>query len=335
MYDWPLLEDWMLRRHELAGGAFATTRSVTFSPLPFVAGALYILDIAVGYTIVALDPTSVTIPQLLTRLVETQPTKLIFTPQMARLLGQYPHLENFELPKVEALNVGGEVCRFEFLTPLTRLFTGNPRVLHGLSSSESVQHVQYFFALNDAPDSGQIPIGHIRPGASVQLEPLDGDPTRFELTVGGTVALGYFGNEELTHASFTHDAEGNRRWRTGDIVSVGEDGLLRHEGRIDDVVKISGHRVSTIDVEQSVLTLDGVKMAVVLVGGDSVRSWLEAHVELEKGSSLTAADARRLLREVLPPYMVPTTLIRHEILPLTLRGKVDKEALRGATGLRW
>lgn len=335
MYDWEFLEKGMHMRHSIAERDYATTRSVTFAPLPFAVGALYVLDLAVGHTVIVLDPTTSTVPELLTRLVEVQPTKLILVSQFARLLGQFPNPEKFQLPSVEAFIVGGEACRYEYVKPLARLFPQNPLVLHGLSSSESVQHVENFFRLDDAPEEGLIPVGYPNARSDVRFEPTEARAEHCELTVSGNIALGYFGDPETTSRRFFVDDDGNRRWRTGDIVSVAESGLLTHEGRIDDLVKISGYLVSTVEVERALATIPGIAAATVLVGEANGRLWLEAHAELATGSELTAAQARRHLERVLAPHMIPRSFVRHESLPVNLRGKVDREAMRSATGMPW
>ena len=335
MYDWPMLQEWMPRRHSHPGGDYATTRSGAFSPLSSAVGVLNVLEIFVGYTVITLDPTSSTMAHLVRRLAETQPTKLIVTVQLARLFSQFPNRENVRLPTVVALNVGGEVCRYEYVQPLATLFTGNPNVLHGLSSSESLRHVQFRFDLNDAPTTGQIPLGRPDPTVRARLESLEGNPDHFELSVAGPLALGYYANPEMTESTFSIDDEGNRRWRTGDIVSVTEDGLLMHEGRIDDLVKVSGHLVSTLGVERAIQSLPGVVIATVLLKKASARTWLEAHVELAADTPLTAAEARAQLEAVLPQYMIPTTFVRHAAMPVTARGKVDRDVMRLAPGLPW
>jgi len=335
IYDWPLVAKWLQRRHGHPGGDHAKTRSASFSPLPSAVGTLNVLEIAVGYTIISLDPLAATMADVLARLVETQPTKAIFTVQLARLFGRFSHPEDFPLPTVEFVNVGGEVCRYEYVKPLAKLFTGNPLVLQGLSSSESVRHVQHFFRLDEAPSTGQIPLGLPYPDSHVRLEPVEGTEGHFELTVAGDITRGYYGVPEGTQAAFSIDDEGNHRWRTGDIVSVGPDGLLMHEGRVDDLVKVSGYLVSTLAVERAVQAVPGVVIATVLLKKAADRTWLEAHVELEPGSSLTAAQTRQQLATVLPVYMMPTTFVRHETMPFTARGKVDREAMMVAPGMPW
>ena len=160
MYDWPMLQEWLPRLHSHPGGDYAAMRGGAFSPLSSAEGALNVLMIFVGYTVIALDPTSSKIADVVRRLAETRPTKLTFSVQLARLFSQFPNRENVRLSSVQALSIVGEVCRYEYVQPLATLFTGNPKVAHGLSSSESLRHVMFIFALNDAPTSGQIPLGH-------------------------------------------------------------------------------------------------------------------------------------------------------------------------------
>ncbi len=82
------------------------------------------------------------------------------------------------------------------------------------------------------------------------------------------MARGYLNRPEQTQVAFiTHPflKEGKRLYRTGDRVKWLPNGNIEHLGRIDDQVKIQGHRVEPQEIKETVLQESpGVKQAVVL-----------------------------------------------------------------------
>ncbi|MEU9835822.1 amino acid adenylation domain-containing protein [Streptosporangium sp. NPDC048047] len=151
-----------------------------------------------------------------------------------------------------------------------------------------------------------------------------------ELHIGGPqVSRGYLGRPGLTAERFVPDpfsAEpGARLYRTGDRVAWQEDGRIAFMGRLDRQVKVQGQRVEIGEVESVVRAHPGVLQAVVDAPGELV-----AYVAPLDAPDLVALREHCALR--LPPYMVPTRVVRVAALPLNASGKVDLGALRAAHG---
>ncbi|PPQ51392.1 hypothetical protein C5G87_01505, partial [Paenibacillus peoriae] len=92
-----------------------------------------------------------------------------------------------------------------------------------------------------------------------------------ELVIGGVgVARGYLNRPELTEEKFVDSpfAAGERLYRTGDLARWMEDGNVDFIGRIDNQAKIRGYRIETGEVEAKLLSVGGVKEAVVVVRED-------------------------------------------------------------------
>ncbi|WP_374984617.1 amino acid adenylation domain-containing protein [Streptomyces fradiae] len=148
---------------------------------------------------------------------------------------------------------------------------------------------------------------------------------------GGGVARGYRNRPELSAERFPADPfgpGGTRMYRTGDLVRVLPDGQLAYVGRADHQVKVRGYRIEPGEVEAALRALPGVADAAVVARTGPGGARLVAHVVLTEGRPLDAADLRDRLRLTLPSYMVPALFVRHERLPLTANGKVDRAALR-------
>ncbi|MFF8915616.1 amino acid adenylation domain-containing protein [Streptomyces sp. NPDC015032] len=116
-------------------------------------------------------------------------------------------------------------------------------------------------------------------------------------------------------------------YRTGDLVEVGEDGLLRYLGRADDEFKISGHRVQPAEVESALLSHPGIGDAAVVGQAlpDGTRR-LTAHL-VPAGPKPGAAGIRDHLRARLPAPLIPTSITFLPRLPRTASGKTDRAAL--------
>ncbi|MFI5433159.1 phosphopantetheine-binding protein [Rhodococcus baikonurensis] len=120
-------------------------------------------------------------------------------------------------------------------------------------------------------------------------------------------------------------------YRTGDLVQVRPDGLFDYCGRADDQVKIRGYRVELGEVEAAVASCPGVGSTVVraitapATGTRQLTAYLvpDGSVEAEE----LFAAVRDRLASSLPDYMVPTSFVLLDRIPMTVNGKLDVRAL--------
>ncbi|WP_299541541.1 non-ribosomal peptide synthetase [uncultured Streptomyces sp.] len=174
-------------------------------------------------------------------------------------------------------------------------------------------------------------------GAHGEVQPV-GVPG--ELLIGGVnVALGYLGRPALTAERFVphpFSADPDARvYRTGDLVKWLPDGRLVYLGRIDDQVKLRGHRVELGEIENALLARPGVAAATVQVREDVPGDRrLVAYLVPSGGTLPSAAELRRALAASLPEHMVPARYVELESVPLTPNGKVDRKALPAPRGDR-
>jgi acyl-coenzyme A synthetase/AMP-(fatty) acid ligase len=151
------------------------------------------------------------------------------------------------------------------------------------------------------------------------------------LVRGPTVASGYWGDPVGTAArwvGFPPGDGGNGSWyRTGDLARVRRDESFEFVGRLDDQVKVGGHRVELGDVEHALGVHPLVaESAVVAIPDDMVTNRLKAFVVAT--SHVTVRDLLADLSTRLPRYMIPTDVEIRSHLPRTSSGKIDRQQLR-------
>ncbi|RDE06583.1 AMP-binding protein [Sphingomonas aracearum] len=151
---------------------------------------------------------------------------------------------------------------------------------------------------------------------------------------GPLVSGGYWRDPGRTAERFrpapAWSASGGMSVWSGDRVIADEDGLLRFVGRGDEMLKVSGYRVSPGEVEEAVLAGGEVREAVAVGVPDEATG--QAIVVIAAGNGTAEADLRARLRRDLPTYLQPVRYEWRETLPRTANGKLDRAALRTGLG---
>jgi amino acid adenylation domain-containing protein len=154
-----------------------------------------------------------------------------------------------------------------------------------------------------------------------------------ELYIGGDgVSRGYLNNPELTaekYIEFNRSYRSNRSYisyRTGDLGRWLPDGTIEFLGRIDHQIKIRGFRVELGEIENCLLDHPFIKEAVVTTSNEgNEEKILCAYLVSEK--ILDTRELKEFLAHILPDYMIPSSFVQLDKIPLTSNGKVDKKAL--------
>ena len=146
---------------------------------------------------------------------------------------------------------------------------------------------------------------------------------------GDGLALGYWGDEQKTNASFVpHPRTGERLYRTGDLGRYLPDGNIEFLGRADTQVKIQGYRIELGEIEAVLSQHPDVRAAAVIAHPTQGGKQLTAFVVASAGSSVDPAVLYDHLRGKIPAYTVPSHIVPIERLPLAANGKIDRAALQ-------
>jgi len=283
-----------------------------------------------GVRLVVANPGDHRDPERITQLIRRhQVTTLNFVPAMLQAFLAHEGIE--KETHLRYVICGGEAMPAATQTEALRRLKGvSLQNLYG--PTETTIHVTQW----TCRDNGEtlVPIG--RPIAETSAYILDESlnvvpqGVAGELYIGGALlSRGYLHRADLSAERFVAnplDAQGSRLYRTGDLVRWNLEGQLEYLGRIDHQVKIRGLRIELGEVEAQLLAQDDVKEAVVIALNSPSGTQLVGYVS-SRSPSLEAYSLRERLAQTLPDYMVPSTVMILDSLPLNANGKVDRKAL--------
>ncbi|MCA9157770.1 MAG: amino acid adenylation domain-containing protein, partial [Planctomycetales bacterium] len=292
-----------------------------------------------GHRTVLVDTEVVRDPWALIDLFATQRvTRIVMVPSLLRvLLDACPNLAQ-RLPILRYWYLGGEAMpvdlhdRFLDAHPQAVLING-----YGLSETWDVSAFQCTRQIL----GDNVPVG--RPFHNVAVKLLDPWLVAVPPGVAGEIHVGgeglakcYFGQPRLTACRFIpneHGPAGSRLFRSGDLGRIGQDGLLRHSGRVDQQIKIRGFRVEPGEVEAALLGFEKVDDAVVVANAVGQTTQLVAHVVVSDSwlADSSAVSRAKLGAELklelgcrLPAYLVPRAVVVWDAFPRLPNGKLDR-----------
>ncbi|WP_058235069.1 non-ribosomal peptide synthetase [Devriesea agamarum] len=326
--------------HEVAAlNLKASDRMLSVTTVSFDIAALEIyVPLVSGATVVLAGREEVRDPDRLAGLIRAErATILQATPSLWRpLLEAQPDA----LAGVMALS-GGEALPADLAASLCSACR-SVRNVYGPTEATVWATAQNVIAAENRPDqlgkdsASILPIGV--PFNGIRAEVLDAllrpvpDGVPGELYLSGTqLAHGYLGRPDLTCSRFVADPygkPGERMYRTGDLVTRDGNGTLRFLRRVDDQVKVDGHRIELGEVDAALRAIRGVRRAASVVRADHTgRARLLGYVVPEPGVQLDVLGIRQALADKLPAAYIPRSVSVLDEIPLTLNGKIARNAL--------
>ena len=230
-----------------------------------------------------------------------------------------------------------EVVRLWQQTPMRQV-----KLLNAYGPTETTITATTYEVPGERADFARVPIGRPLPGRTASILDRYGNPAPVsvagELYLGGYgLATGYLNRADLTQQRFVPDPfsarPGARLYRTGDLARYLPDGNIEFLGRADDQIKVRGYRVELGEIEAVLAQHPGVRQAIVRAREDAAgNKYLVAYIvpnnqPVSSQGQLGGHDLAQFLRTKLPEYMVPSSVVLLEAMPLTPTGKVDLNAL--------
>ena len=304
--------------------AFDLTITSIFTPL------------ATGNSIVIIDDDEQ--EMAISKVIESAQVNVVkLTPSHLRILKEMKSDAFATNKHIRKFIVGGEAFESDLAKEIHAKFNGEVEIYNEYGPTEAT--VGCMVHKYDPESSAlSVPIG--KPISNTQIYVLDKFlkpvPTNVkgELYISGDgLARGYLFQEQLTRQKFISNpfVQGQRMYKTGDLVKRLPSGKLEYMGRLDDQVKINGYRVELSEIASCLKEMEEVDDAIVIKKatnhnqGILVAYYLRDHkVQHDEFEDSTI---RNYLVEKLPEYMIPRYFVRLDRFPLTKNGKVDHRAL--------
>ena len=234
---------------------------------------------------------------------------------------------------------GGEALEFQSLRPwFERYGDRQPQCVNMYGITETTVHVTYrpvHLADLEANSGSNIGV----PIPDLQVYVIDQEGRRLpvgepgEMLVGGRgVARGYLNRPDLSRERFIPNPFepelSPRLYRTGDLAKLLPNGDLEYLGRIDHQVKIRGFRIELNEIESMLARHPSVRDCAVLARtDDGADPHLVAYLVADSSANVGVEALRAHLAQKLPDYMIPAAFVFLDVLPLTVNGKLDRDAL--------
>ena len=231
-----------------------------------------------------------------------------------------------DLPTVRLLILGGEECPRDLVA---RWAKPGRRMVNTYGPTEATVIATYAELRPHAPPT----IGKPIPNTTVVLLDAAGEEVPpgapGEIHLGGVaLARGYVGQPEMTAARFIERPRVGRLYRTGDLGRYNPAGEVEFLGRADQQVKLRGFRIELSEIESAMMTCAAVQSAVVALREDVPGvPMLVGYVLAANAGVVAADDVKAHLRRSLPPYMIPSRIVRLDRFPVLSSGKVDRASL--------
>lgn len=282
-----------------------------------------------GATVYILPGSCLSFPRkLIEQLNAHRITELTMTP--SSYVKAAPALEAGCLPHLKYIILSGEAAHWP---TLKRWMAAAPQAgVWNFYGSTEVYSVAVWRLDRAYADGDVIPVGV--PFSHVHILFVDEDDREVPRGEKGLMLIsdpwlcsGYYRDPARTAAAFVNDplnrGYDERFFRTGDVGYLNDEGQLVVLGRQDSQIKRMGYRMELGEVEQALRTLPGWVEGCVLYDRDSERLccfWTGA---------LGQKELLRGLKQLLPRYAVPDTLIHLDEMPYTPTMKIDRVRLRG------
>jgi len=255
---------------------------------------------------------------------------MIGVPAMYRMILEHVRLHQYDLSSLEYCFSGGDVLPVEIGKRWKEKF-GRP-IYQGYGATETCGGVSMCPVNVENPPKS---VGRIVDSKKVKiidpasLEPsAQGEPG--ELLVSSTHMVSSYLNKPDETASSFMEIDGQKWYRTADIMSMDENGNLYFVDRTVDTIKHKGYRISASEIE-SVLQEHNAVIASCVVGvpDEKVGERIKAYVVLKEDiKGITGYELIKWCRETLVSYKVPHYIEFRDMLPKSKVGKLLRREIR-------
>lgn len=292
------------------------------------------LPLAHAATVVLINADQGKEPVGLAELIATRKLTVWYsTPTILSVLAQFGKMERHRYDALHTVLFAGEVFPVKHLRAVKKLLPH--AAFFNLYGPTETNVCNYHPIPDSVPEdrSEPYPIGAVCSQLRARTVTEEGNDVprggEGELIIAGpNVMQGYWNLAEQSARAFFIDGDGTRWYRTGDIVTEGDDGVYVYVGRRDRMVKRRGYRIELGEIEAGLYRHTGVKEAAVIAGkaADGAVSII-AFLSCNSGTPPTIVELKRFCAGVMPNYMIPDIFRVLDALPKTSTDKMDYQQL--------
>ena len=321
--------DWFDQRFDVSADDVVGSLSPLFFD-GFIPGLF--MSLLHGAQFVILPKESAAFPIKLAGELEKHGVTFIFwVPSTLVPLAKLRILDKIALPRLRFVGFAGEVMPPSALSYLRQALP-DATFVNFYGPIEISVICSYFVVPKDFPHDYPIPIGVACGNTRIVI--LDDNERRCELgqpgelcVSGSSVALGYWNDPATTSQAFVRNplvtTHAETIYRTGDVASFDDGGVITFIGRKDFQIKHQGYRIDLGEIEYA---------ADVALGFDAVsviydRETRNIVLFYEAAAEWAALEVRTRLAVRLPKYMLPHKIVRLDAMPLNANGKIDRKQL--------
>ena len=201
--------------------------------------------------------------------------------------------------------------------------------------SETTYASTYYVIDREFSDEEALPIGHAALNTGVLIlnekdRPCAPGETGELCIRGSGVSLGYYNNPEKTEEVFVQNPLNpfyrDIMYRTGDLVKENDRGEIEYVGRKDFQIKHMGYRIELGEIEAAAASVDGMERTCCVY-----HEKRQTIVLLYQGNTDTEI-VKTKLKDKLPEYMLPGSVVRLDQIPMNANGKIDRKLLKERYG---
>ncbi len=290
----------------------------------------YLVPLSIGACVYTLPDSPFKFLSIAKMLADKNVTWVKLTPSVLSFLA--PHKTQLDFKHLGQVILGGEAFPLSLLKEWQPVFP-NARIANHYGPTETTVGVTTY-KIDDLQNirsmNGVVSIGQEFKTVKSVIIKEDGTEAGFgengELCISGKqVMQGYLNGNNNSFINFEKNNESRSYYRTGDIVQKDTEGFIYYMGRTDDQVKIEGHRINLIEIENKVRELlPGHKVAMLAY--EKFPGFKRLYLFVE-GSNIDKMQLKSRLTLHIPPKMIPEEIFVVSQLPLSSGGKKDRISL--------
>ena len=254
---------------------------------------------------------------------EEKVTFINCAPTMGQMLLEMPNLDNYKLDSLRAISFVGSALPASVLEGMQKKITPNVYEYYGTQDCGTIT-INTPDMKRKKPDSCGAPI------PVIDLKIIDSAGNEVPIgNIGEVIVSGpsssdsYYEEEEKTKASFK-----DGWFYTGDLGKLDEDGYLYLVGRTKDMIVTGAQNVSSVEVENTLLSHEKVSdCAVIGLPDERWGEMVTAVIIAKSGVHVDEAEIIEYCRENLAHFKAPKKVIFTDSLPRTTTGKIQKNIL--------